>query len=143
MAINTGTSRLTDPAPVKPQPRGEAGDGLWVDLTTFKRDRILQEAALLFFERGYLQTSMEAIAERLGASKPFIYSYFKSKVELLVAICEMATSEALATTVKAVAADGGPKQRFEEFVRGFTSSVFWSITGTARRRSPTSCAISA
>ena len=123
MTINTGTRRLSDPAPVKAQPRGEAGDGLWGDLTTFKRDRILQEAALLFFERGYLQTSMEAIAERLGASKPFIYSYFKSKVELLVAICEMGTSEALAATVKAVSADGGPKQRFEEFVRGFTSSV--------------------
>lgn len=123
MAVNIGTSRFSDPTPIKAQSRGEGGDGLWGDLATFKRDRILQGAALLFFERGYLQTSMEAIAEQLGASKPFIYYHFKSKVELLVAICEMAISEALAATVKAVSADGGPKRRFEEFVRGFTSSV--------------------
>lgn len=123
MAVNIGTSHLSDPTPIKAQSRSEAGDGLWGDLATFKRDRILQGAALLFFERGYLQTSMEVIAERLGASKPFIYYHFKSKVVLLVAICEMAISEALAATVKAVSADGGPKQRFEEFVRGFTSSV--------------------
>lgn len=123
MAVNIATSRSGDPTPVKTPPRGEGGDGLWGDLTTFKRDRILLEAALLFFERGYLQTSMDAIAERLGASKPFIYYHFKSKVELLVAICEMGTSEALAATVRAVSADGGAKKRFEEFVRGFTSSV--------------------
>lgn len=97
------------------------GDTLWDDVISFKRDRILHEAATLFFERGYLQTTVDAIAERLGATKPFVYYHFKSKVDLLVEICERGTGDALAATDIAMSAKGSPKARFEIFVREFTN----------------------
>ena len=45
----------------------------------FKRDRILEAATQLFYERGFTGTTMQAVADRLQVTKPFIYSYFKDK----------------------------------------------------------------
>jgi AcrR family transcriptional regulator len=43
---------------------------------------ILKEAASLFSEQGYERTSMRAIAERTGVSKPAIYYHFANKQSL-------------------------------------------------------------
>jgi AcrR family transcriptional regulator len=88
---------------------------------TLKRDRILQEAARLFFERGYLQTSVEAIAERLGATKPFVYYHFQSKAEILVEICEQSNRDVLLAAESAMSAPGSPRDRFEQFLSDFTN----------------------
>jgi AcrR family transcriptional regulator len=50
------------------------------------RQRIVQTALLVFAEKGYHETTMEDIAERLGVSEGAIYLYFKSKRELFKAI---------------------------------------------------------
>ena len=53
------------------------GDGsLWDEVATLKRERILDEAAKLIAERGYHGTTIDAIAEKFGATKPFIYYHF-------------------------------------------------------------------
>jgi AcrR family transcriptional regulator len=52
------------------------------------RERIVQTALLAFAEKGYHETTMEDIAERLGVSEGAIYLYFKSKRELFKAIGE-------------------------------------------------------
>jgi AcrR family transcriptional regulator len=52
------------------------------------RERIVQTALLVFAEKGYHETTMEDIAERLGVSEGAIYLYFKSKRELFKAIGE-------------------------------------------------------
>jgi AcrR family transcriptional regulator len=109
-----GTARAT---PARPQ---TAVQILRDDVLSFKRERILQEAAALFYERGYMQTTMDAIAERMGATKPFVYYHFQSKVEMLVEICERATAEALAAADQALSVEAPPLQRFETFVREFT-----------------------
>ena len=88
-----------------------------------KRDRILYEAAALFNERGYLQTSVDAIAERLGASKPFVYYHFASKVDLLVEICERGTGDALTAIDEALEGGGTPLHKLERFVRAFTQAA--------------------
>lgn len=56
-------------------------------MIALKRERILESAIELFYARGYENTTLDAVAERLSVTKPFIYSYFRSKTELLGDIC--------------------------------------------------------
>lgn len=90
------------------------------DVLALKRERILHEAAALFYERGYLQTSVDALAERMGATKPFIYYHFASKAEILIEICESGTGDALMAIERALETSAPLIQRFEAFVREFT-----------------------
>lgn len=53
------------------------------ELAQFKRRRIREEAAHLIFQQGYENATIDAIAERLQVTKPFIYSYYKNKGEIL------------------------------------------------------------
>lgn len=46
------------------------------------RDEILQAAAELFMAFGYAATSIDAVAERLGATKGRIYHHYRSKADL-------------------------------------------------------------
>lgn len=105
------------------RPRAVEGENLWDEITALKRERILGEAVELFYRKGYLPTSVDAVAERLGATKPFVYYHFKSKVDLLVEICERGTREALAVIAAAVTLDLGPQEKLERLVRDFTAVV--------------------
>ncbi len=51
-----------------------------------RRAGIVAEAARLFDEQGYHNSSMEAIAERVGLAKPSLYHYFRAKHQILLAI---------------------------------------------------------
>lgn len=46
------------------------------------REEILRAAAELFMEFGYTATSIDAVAERLGATKGRIYHHYRSKADL-------------------------------------------------------------
>ena len=59
------------------------------------RDYIMGNAALLFFQNGYLATSLEDIAEASGVNKAAIYYYFKAKSTLLYEICAKAANTIL------------------------------------------------
>ena len=48
------------------------------------REEILQAAAELFMEFGYAATSIDAVAQRLGATKGRIYHHYKSKADLFI-----------------------------------------------------------
>lgn len=111
-------SNASDAGKARASPKG---DTLWDDVIALKRDRILEGAATLFFKRGYRQTTVDAIAEHLGATKPFVYYHFKSKIDLLVEICERATSDTLAATESAMSAEGSPKVRLAQFVWAFAN----------------------
>lgn len=80
LARNTGASSGRD---IKP------------GVVAFKRARILEEASALFFEKGYEAATLEMLADRLSATKPFLYTYFKGKSAILSAICEMGVMESL------------------------------------------------
>jgi AcrR family transcriptional regulator len=56
----------------------------------------------------------------LGATKPFVYYHFASKIDLLVEICERGTSDALAAIEEATQEPRDPPQRLEAFVRALT-----------------------
>lgn len=53
-----------------------------------KREKILNAALKLFAGNGYHGTSISMIAEEAGISKGLIYSYFKSKEDLLLELFE-------------------------------------------------------
>ncbi len=56
-------------------------------LPSEKKGRVLAAATELFAERGFHRTEMDAIAGRAGISKGSLYTYFKSKDELFLYIC--------------------------------------------------------
>src|SRR5258707_2085413 len=62
------------------------------ELKDFKRKRILDVASELFFELGYNGTSIDAIADRLHATKPFIYYHFENKADILAGVCGRTTA---------------------------------------------------
>jgi len=52
-------------------------------------DRILTEAARLFYEKGYHATSMEDLAAAVGIKKGSLYYYIESKEQLFFEIAEL------------------------------------------------------
>lgn len=62
-----------------------------------RRKALLQAAAEVFFEQGFVATSIDAIIERAGGSKRNIYSEFGSKQGLFNAIVRENSERALST----------------------------------------------
>jgi AcrR family transcriptional regulator len=58
-----------------------------------RREVILDAARYAFAERGYHETSLDSVAERVGVSKALLYEHFSSKRELYVAMLEMHVHE--------------------------------------------------
>lgn len=94
-----------------------------------ERERqMLTVAEEIFAERGYRDTSMDEIAERVGVSKPMIYEYFGSKEGLLVACIRAARAELLAATIRSVE---GVESAEEALRRGLTA--FFEFIDSHRR----------
>nr|WP_281268711.1 TetR/AcrR family transcriptional regulator [Vallicoccus soli] len=74
-----------------------------------------------FAERGYHATTTRDIAARAGVSAGALYVHFRSKEELLHAICRRGHERALALVGEAVAGADGPEARLRAYVRTFTS----------------------
>lgn len=68
-ALSTGGGRV--------RPRGRPEE---------RRRAIVEAAKSVFLERGYGDASMSEVSARLGGSKQTLYSYFKSKEELFLAV---------------------------------------------------------
>jgi len=56
-------------------------------------DRIVQAATQLFIDRGYLQTTIEAIAERADVAVETVYARFRNKTNLMIAVKDAAVTE--------------------------------------------------
>ena len=50
--------------------------------------RILEMAMRLFIEKGYEQTTLQDIADAIGMTRGAIYHHFKSKEDILEAVCD-------------------------------------------------------
>ena len=57
------------------------------DMRVRKREEILAVAEALFFERGYVQTTVADIVDTLGVTKPYLYYYFSGNDDLLEQLC--------------------------------------------------------
>jgi len=93
------------------------------EILAYKRERILEEAVKLFYERGFTGTTLDDIAAELGVTKPFIYTHFRSKVDLLAALCKPTIEMSLAAVTTAAATSGTPTERLHRAVVDFTKVV--------------------
>ncbi|MFN2746650.1 MULTISPECIES: TetR/AcrR family transcriptional regulator [Bacillus] len=78
-----------------------------------KKADIIKAAKKLFAEKGYLNVSMQAIAEECKISKASIYKIFQSKEELLLALINFRKEEMLKKSAKINTESSlTPKERF-------------------------------
>ena len=89
------------------------GKNLKAELALFKRRRIRDEASHLFFRFGYEGTTIAAIADQLQVTKPFIYSYYKNKGEILYDIAEVGISVSLEALNKSLLSSGSHWDRLK------------------------------
>lgn len=81
------------------------------DNGTESREEILRAAAELFMEFGYAATSIDAVAERLGATKGRIYHHYHSKADLFFDV-QVAAMKRLNEEVEPIArGPGNPIER--------------------------------
>jgi AcrR family transcriptional regulator len=93
--------------------------GMRAELETFKRERILTEMIELFRERNFRDVTLDALAERLKVTKPFIYQYFDSKQHLLATVYERGAQQLLASIEGYLDNKAPAAKRLHDFVRSF------------------------
>ena len=101
LALATDIADLMD----KPKKK-RAASQLKDEITAYKRRRILEEANHFFFANGYEATTLDSVAEQLNVTKPFIYSYYKNKGELLYEICQTGILLSLTALEEALSVEG-------------------------------------
>jgi AcrR family transcriptional regulator len=84
-----------------------------------REQQILDAAVEVFTERGFQNASMDAVAERVGVTKPVLYTHFGSKDGLLLACIARARAELLEATTAAVAAADGAEHMMRSGIRAF------------------------
>ncbi|MCL6640457.1 MAG: TetR/AcrR family transcriptional regulator [Candidatus Rokubacteria bacterium] len=81
------------------------------------RRQVLQTAADLFRERGYRATTLDDLAARLGMSKASLYTYVRSKEELLAAISRETIGEFRREMDRVLHSDLDPDEKLRRIVR--------------------------
>jgi AcrR family transcriptional regulator len=80
---------------------------------------MLTAAEEVFAENGYVASSMDEIAERVGVSKPMLYEYFGSKDGLLISSIRTARAELLAATERSLEGARSAREALERGLRAF------------------------
>jgi AcrR family transcriptional regulator len=93
------------------------------EILAYKRERILEEAVKLFYERGFTATTLDDVAAELGVTKPFIYTHFRSKTDLLAALCTPTIEMSLEAVSRAAKGSGSPTERLYRAIVDFTQVV--------------------
>lgn len=96
---------------------------VWDEVTELKREKILHSAVDLFYARGYLPTTMDDIAESIGATKPFVYYHYENKAELLSEIARRTLREWLGVTTLVIEKSLPPTEALSLATRQFTLIV--------------------
>ena len=81
------------------------------------RDAILEAAAAAFTERGYTATTIDDIADRLGATKGRVYHYYRSKADIFLDIHRYAMQRMLDVVSPIARSQLPPAARIAEMVR--------------------------
>ncbi|HTD03602.1 TetR/AcrR family transcriptional regulator [Undibacterium sp.] len=90
-----------------------------------KRERILKAAEALFFEQGYVSTTMDQIVQVLGVTKPFVYYYFRNKQEIFETLSWRPTLECLSAMDFA---DDDPRAAHEKIADGIQRLIRATIS---------------
>jgi AcrR family transcriptional regulator len=101
------------------------------DVRVLKQERILQRAQSLFYERGFRGTSLEAIAESMGVTKPFVYGIYSRKVDILFDLLNRIAGAAADTVESACNERGTPTHRLAQAARRLTKVCLAHQQGVA------------
>jgi AcrR family transcriptional regulator len=82
-----------------------------------QRRALLDAAREVLLDGGYGALSFTELARRTGLARPTVYSYFGTKEDIVVALCEVELPLVGADTDHAVARARGPQERLVAFVR--------------------------
>lgn len=93
------------------------------EVVAFKRRRILEVSVHLFYEQGYEGTTMDDIARQLHVTKPYIYSYFQNKGDILFEICQTGIRKSLEVLDPALSQKGPAMARLKAAVEGVARVV--------------------
>ena len=94
-------------------------DAVW----RLKSERIVAAAVELFYRQGYAMTTLEQVADAINVTKPFIYSHFRSKNDLLGEICSRAIRVSHEALNRAAVQQGTPTEKLEAIARDFMHTV--------------------
>ncbi|MBA2240170.1 MAG: TetR/AcrR family transcriptional regulator [Solirubrobacterales bacterium] len=98
-----------------------------------RRPQVLDATLKLLVEHGYAGTSMGAIADAVGVTKPVVYECYPSKRELFGALLEREEGRIVAAIGSALGEEWKPVEESEEaYTQGFTALL------TAARDAPDS-----
>lgn len=87
------------------------------------RERIVNAATRVFSERGFHRATMQDIVRASGLSVGAIYTYFKSKDELILAGCDMITDQEMSELARRL----GPIEGFRERISAAVGFLFDQI----------------
>lgn len=85
------------------------------------RAKLIESATHLYLQNGYAATSTDQVAEAAGFSRGALYSNFKSKEDLALAVLDSHTEEQFQEIVAAV--NNAPGERFARFENWLTKSM--------------------
>jgi AcrR family transcriptional regulator len=78
---------------------------------------LLAAARELLLEGGYPALSFAALGTRTGLARPTVYSYFSTKDDIVIALCENELPQVGADIERAVARAQTPRDRLAAFIR--------------------------
>ena len=97
--------------------------GLTREIAEFKERRIVEEAVNLFYTEGYENTTLDMLAAQLEVTKPFIYSYFKSKNELLFQVCYTGIKLSQEALDRCLDSDGSATEKLKRIIEQVGSII--------------------
>lgn len=118
-ASSARAPRLTRQTPPPPIDTENIRDAVW----RLKSERVVAAAVNLFYHQGYSRTTLEQVADALKVTKPFIYSHFKSKSDLLAEICSRAIRVSHEALDRAEAMTGTASEKLASLARDFMYTV--------------------
>jgi AcrR family transcriptional regulator len=110
-------AQVTDRAEAVEHPRGGRMP------RSARRAQLLKSALQVFVAQGYHAAAMDDIAVRAGVSKPVLYQHFPGKLELYVALLDVACDEAVASVRRALASTTDNEQRVAASTKAFYDYV--------------------
>lgn len=87
--------------------------------TQGRKDRIMAAALRIFAAKGFQETTIAEISKKAGVSEATVYEHFGTKEDLLFAIPEKVTVEAIAEIERVLPYIKGAEARIRAIIRGY------------------------
>lgn len=78
---------------------------------------IIETALHLFSEKGYENTTIQDIAEKMNVAQGLCYRYFKSKQEIFAASSDLYAKQAVAQMMQSIKDDSRPTDKFNAIIK--------------------------